>query len=273
MRVAPLCFEIGLRARDKERPGEMQSVQALEVEIAPVHHVKGARLGQQLVEHIDVVPLAVGDADEARNVAAQIDQCVQLDRRLGRTKRCPRKQRQAQIDRCGVQGVDGIFQIHAEGLVDVEPARDSDQVLGKLGIDAPVARFVRVGKRAPGHRSANAQVVKLRILGPKARFDVAQALAVAELGKRHAAKLIRATEIAHPMIAAVALDDAPESLPRQMIHQLREHQFADVHAPRPLPRRREDCAFRRSNRRHAKNGTLLQQISELQNLRIELTGQ
>jgi hypothetical protein len=272
MRVAPLCFEIGLRARDKERPGEMQSVQALEVEIAPVHHVKGARLGQQFVEHIDVVPLAVGDVNEARNVAAQIDQRVQLDRRLGRTKRRPRKQRQAQIDRCGIQGVDGIFQIHAKGLVDIKSARDSNQVLSELGIDAPVACFVGVGKRAPGNRSANTQVVKLRMLGPKARFDVAQALAVAELGKRHAAKLIRATEIAHPMIAVVARDNAPESLPRQMIHQLREHQLADVHAPRSLPRSREDCAVRRSNRRHAKNGTLIQQISELPNSRLESTG-
>jgi len=56
VRVAPLGFEIGLRARDKERSGEVQSVQALEVEIAPVHYGKGARFGKQLVEHIDIVP-------------------------------------------------------------------------------------------------------------------------------------------------------------------------------------------------------------------------
>ena len=90
--VSPLGLEIGFRTSDEEGPGEVQSVQAFEIEITAVHHVEGTRFGQQYVQHVDVVQFPVGDVDEARDIAAQIDQRVQLDRSLGRAKRCPREQ-------------------------------------------------------------------------------------------------------------------------------------------------------------------------------------
>lgn len=75
-----------------------------------------------------------------------------------------------------------------------------------------------------------------------------------------------------PSDAPVTLDDTAEGLPRKMIHQLREHQLADVHA-RPLcPRRRQDRVLSRSNRRHAKNASLLRSISDLHNPDYALTG-
>ena len=51
----------------------MKSVRALEIDIAPVHHVEGAELWKLLLEYIDVVQLPVGDVNEASDVAAQID--------------------------------------------------------------------------------------------------------------------------------------------------------------------------------------------------------
>ena len=38
---------------------------------------------------MDIVQLAVGDVDEARDVAAQIQQCVHLHRGLGRAEMRP----------------------------------------------------------------------------------------------------------------------------------------------------------------------------------------
>jgi hypothetical protein len=129
-------------------------------------------------------------------------------------------------------------------------------MLSKLRIDAPVARFVRVGQRAARHGSSDPQVVELGGLRTKAGCDVAQALAVGQLRERHAAKLISATEIADTMIAAVTLGDATEGLPRKMIHQLGEHQFADVHARHLCLRRRQIRAIQRSNRRQTQNGLI-----------------
>ena len=115
MRVAPLDLEIRLGAGDEEAAGFVKAVQAREVEEAPIHDVEGARLGQQLIEDVDLVHLAVADVDEGRDVAAQIEQRVQFDRRLGRAKWRPRKHRQAQIDGRRVERVDGLLQIDAEG--------------------------------------------------------------------------------------------------------------------------------------------------------------
>jgi hypothetical protein len=81
----------------------MQHVKALEIEIAPVHHVEGTRLRDENIEHIDIVQLAIGDVDECRDGTAQIEQCVQFHRGLGRAKWRPGKYRQAQVDGSGVE--------------------------------------------------------------------------------------------------------------------------------------------------------------------------
>src|SRR5206468_5182087 len=94
----------------------VETIQPLEVEEAPIHDVERAGLGQQLIEDVDLVHLAVADVDEGRDVAAQIEQRVQFDRRLGRAKGCPRKHRQTQIDGRGIQRVDRLLQIDTKGL-------------------------------------------------------------------------------------------------------------------------------------------------------------
>lgn len=97
MRVAAIGFEVRLGARDEEAARFVQTMETLEVQVAMVHQVVGAGLGKQQIEDVDVVKLAVADMDEAGNIAAQIQQRMQLDGRLGGAERCPGKYRQAQI--------------------------------------------------------------------------------------------------------------------------------------------------------------------------------
>ena len=87
--------QIGFATDDKERLRLMQREPAGEIGEAPIHDVKAARFGDQDVEHIDFVHLAVGDVDECRDVAAQVEQCMHLDGGLGGTEVCPRKDAQA----------------------------------------------------------------------------------------------------------------------------------------------------------------------------------
>lgn len=63
----------------------------------PFDDVERTGLGQQLIEDIDLVHLAIPDVNENRDVAAQVEQRVQFNRRLGGSERSPRKHRQAQI--------------------------------------------------------------------------------------------------------------------------------------------------------------------------------
>ena len=122
-------------------------MQACKVEITAVHHIEGAGLGQQVIEHVDVVPFAVADMDEGGDIAAQLQQRMQLDSRFGRAKWCPGKHRQAQVDGSTVERVDSLLQLDTERLVDVEPSRDPDQSLGELGVDAPVSDLIGIGQR------------------------------------------------------------------------------------------------------------------------------
>lgn len=93
--VHPPRVHACLGSRDEERAGLMHRVQPLEVHVAAIHHVEGPSLHGQDVEHVHVVQLALADVDERRDRAAQVQQRVQLDGRLGRAKRRPVEQAQA----------------------------------------------------------------------------------------------------------------------------------------------------------------------------------
>ncbi|MGH7230766.1 MAG: hypothetical protein ACREJU_05320 [Nitrospiraceae bacterium] len=72
LRGAVLGLEIGLGANNKEAAGGGGSAQALEVQKAPIQHIEGTRLGDQLIQPVDRVQVAVADKGERRNVATQV---------------------------------------------------------------------------------------------------------------------------------------------------------------------------------------------------------
>ena len=127
MRVTAPGFEVGFGARHKEAARAVKAMQPLEVDIPSVHDVERAGLGQQQVQHIDIVKLAVAEVQKRGNVAAQIQQRVQLDGRFGRAKWRPRKHRQAQIDGADVESVDRFYQIDAKRFSGIQTEGDPDE--------------------------------------------------------------------------------------------------------------------------------------------------
>src|SRR5262245_48530989 len=159
------------------------------------------------------------------------------------------KHRQAQIDGRGIQRVDGVLEINSERLVGIEAASDADQALRKVAVDAPVARRIRIGERVACNRTAKAEVIEPCALRPQTRLDVAQALAISQLRKRHRQVLIEAGEPFDLVLARVAPHAAMESRERQVLHHLREHVLALVHRLPPPPfASRQDCLQRESRR-------------------------
>ena len=124
------------------------------------------------VENIDVVHLAVTDENERVNIAAQIKQRMELHGGLGGSKRRPREHREAEIDGGGIQRIDGLVEFKRQWIVGIEPPRDADEVLGEVGVDAPVAHGVGVRQGVAGNRAAETQMVELEGLRAKTRFDV-----------------------------------------------------------------------------------------------------
>src|SRR5437867_8529276 len=178
-------------AGDKEAFGLMQPKQSLEVEVAAVHDIEGASFRSEDVQHVDVVELPVADVYEAGDRSAQVEQSVQLDRRLGLAKRDPGTQRQAKVYGGGIQRIHGVGQIHCQRFVRIKSPGDGNEGLSELVVNAPVARLVGIGQRAAADVAAYAEVVQLGGLCPQTSFDVAQALAIGKLRKGHAQKLVQ----------------------------------------------------------------------------------
>ena len=100
----------------------MHPVETRKVQVSPIHHVGGPCLARQDVQDVDLVQFAIAEVDESRNAAAQIQERVHLDRRLGRAKRRPLELAQAQIDGSRIQRVDRVGQVQPQVLVDVKLA-------------------------------------------------------------------------------------------------------------------------------------------------------
>jgi len=122
---------------------------------------------------VNVVQLAIRHVDEARDVAAQVQQRVHLDRRFGGAEMGPRKDRQTKIDGRRVECIDRVGEVETQSLVDVQSPRLADQSLGQLRVNAPVARLVGIGQRRAPHRIAEAHGIEFRGLHRQAGFDVA----------------------------------------------------------------------------------------------------
>ncbi len=78
MRVAPLQKDILFGAHDEECRAESEKVEAVEIDVAAIHDVECPGLGNDLVEDVEVVHFAVGDADKRGDIAVQVEQCVHL---------------------------------------------------------------------------------------------------------------------------------------------------------------------------------------------------
>lgn len=182
-----------------------------------------------MVEGFDIVHFARGNVDKTRDVAAQVDQGMQLDGALAAAKTRPREQRQAEIDGRGIEGVDCLFEVDTQGFARIELPGPSNEDGREIAVDAPVAFLIGLGQRVAGDRAANACVVQLGLQRVQTDFDVAQAGPVGQLSKGHAEKLIEAGKPARPIVASILVNAAVEIAPRQERHELRDEILPGVH--------------------------------------------
>ena len=102
-------MQIALGRKNEEGQGLSESVKAGKVGIATVHDIEGTGFNGQQIQGGHIRYLAPGNMHKTRDIAAQIDQGVELDSALATAKLSPGKQRQAEIDGGGIEGVNGLF--------------------------------------------------------------------------------------------------------------------------------------------------------------------
>ena len=230
-RDAPDIGEPALAPDHEEGQRFRDRVEAREVRVAAIEDVEGARFEDQPIELCDIGGFAVGDRDERRDGASQIEQGVQLHRGFGPPEAGPREQGQAEVDRRRIERVRGLGQRDREGLVQIQAPGVPDEDLREVGEDPPIAGLVRIGERAPRDAAAEPDVVQLRLEGAQARLDVAQALAVRQLGEDQTEQVVVAGERPEPARARVPRHAALEGAPGDDVHHLGEHGAARIHWP------------------------------------------
>ena len=198
---------------DKKGSGLMKAIKPLEIHVASVHHVEGAGLEDEHVEHLGVVGLAVGEVDKRWDCAPKVQKGVDLHRRLGRAKQGPRKKAHAQVYGAGVQGVDGVLQIQPQVVFDIDLASPSDQDCSKIGPDSPISSFVGIGQGAFLDKGTKPHAIELARICPQACLDVSQRFSPGQLRKSHDSKVLGCRQRPHTRISLVTLHDSGETPP------------------------------------------------------------
>jgi hypothetical protein len=77
--------------------------------------VRRVSLGQDVVEDVDVMHLAVGDTDKRGDVTMQVEQRVHLHGAFVLTEPGPRKHRQTKVDGRRIQRIQALIELDAMG--------------------------------------------------------------------------------------------------------------------------------------------------------------
>ena len=220
---------VALGPQNEECAAAMNPVEALEIDISPVHDIDASGLEQNRIEDVHVVNAPVCDADKHRDGTVQVDYRVKFDRRFGPAKFGPRKQRQAKIDSRRIQGVNHLIDIQASCVASIESSRFDGQMSSQVGEHPPVAMRVGVCQVGPGHIAANTHRVKLRATR-QTGFDVAQTFAESHLSKAHAQKVIPSRKTFGDAGHRITVQAAVELLGVQAFENLGEENFALIHS-------------------------------------------
>lgn len=71
-RIDAMAVHVRLSSCNNEGPCKMQRMKPAEIDRSTIHHVDGTGFGHQQVVGMDIGSLALGDVDEAWNVATQV---------------------------------------------------------------------------------------------------------------------------------------------------------------------------------------------------------
>ena len=102
-------LQVRLCTDDEKCPRLSETSQSSEVQITAIHYVDRAWLDRNLVEQVDLVHRTLCQSEKSRNRTPQIQERMQFDRGIGRTKMGPRKKTQTPLDDGCLESVNGLL--------------------------------------------------------------------------------------------------------------------------------------------------------------------
>ena len=144
--IDDLILRTFLLTDDEEGARHCNPVKSGEVKVSSVKDIACQRLVCDPVHGIDIMHIGVGDTVEHRNLRDNVHLSVDLDTRLRASELRPEKERHAEVDGRGVNGIEPAVQFK----LSCDPSLLSKEyhVESKLLKDAIVSEVVSLGKRA-----------------------------------------------------------------------------------------------------------------------------
>ena len=211
-------LDVFLGSNEEECRRSMDMVQACEIHISSIHNVHSACLQKELVQDMYLMDAGVGDIRDHRDAGSYIQQGMKFYTGFSFAIRSPWEQRETQVDKGGIQSIDGLIQFDAEVFLDIEFPCLADEHVGKIFIDSPIPGFICVCQCTAGDVATKTHVVKLRLCGSKTGLDVTEAFPVGQLSKRHAKKLVPAGETFDFVLTCVTIHTFHEIVVREKVH-------------------------------------------------------
>ena len=144
---------------DKEGSGCGNPIKSCEVKVASVKDIACQRIVGKPVHRIDIMHVGIGDTVEHGNLRDDIHLSVDLDARLRTSELRPGKERHAEVDSGGVDGIEPAMEL--ELLCDTFGLGNGNHVKGQLLKDVMVSE--RIGLRQ--HLSVDGLMAKAEVFG------------------------------------------------------------------------------------------------------------
>jgi hypothetical protein len=249
-RKQPAALKIRFSADDKESLTLMNYVETSKIEVGAVTDVKTPGLGNQVIQDPDIVHFSVCYLNKIADGASQIEKGMKLDGAFVFAEDGPGEKRKTEVDRCGIESIDGLLEVQTKIIVGVESTSLMDEHLGEIPVNPPVADFVGVGQGVPRNVAADSHVIQSIPHRTQSGLDVAKALPKSQLSEGHAEELIETGEALDLVVATVSFDAFSELIKRQEIHYLGERGVRCIHrSPLSVAGQRSDHNIKSSSNR------------------------
>ena len=213
---------------DKIGIGSFDFKESGKVQVSTVEYIDTSSFKKHPIHEVNVMNRSVCNMHKNRYRTSQINLSVELNRSFGFAEMSPRKHRQTQINRGGIDGINHLVNVESVGVLAIKTPRLANQNLSKCFVNTPVTMHVRISEISSCDVASDAHRVEMRT-SPQTGFNISKTLSKSDLSKSHSEKLISGSHTFACTRHRVAINAPSQLLGIQHIHNLGEYESSDVH--------------------------------------------
>lgn len=230
--------KVGVRTLNSKESGK--------VKVSAVEDIDASGFKEHSIHEVNVMYRSVCNMHEDRDRTSQVNLSVKFNRGFSPAEMSPRKHRQTQINRGGIDGINHIVDVESVGVFAIKSPRLANQNLSECFVNTPVTMLVRISEISPSDITSDAHAVEMRTASQTC-FDISKTLPKSYLSKSHRKKLIPGGHTLARSRHRVKRHAAVELLTMDEIRDLSENETSSVH---PLLRMHQTSSCQLSEMRH-----------------------